>query len=262
MSPLLAAGVGILIGLVVGSLGAGGGILTLPVLVYVLGMEPHSAAAASLVVVGATSVVALLPHARRGNVQWLHGLTFGLLGTAGAVGGARLAELVAPEVLMALLAGLLLLVAVVMVHRSVRRSGAGRPVGAPRPRGTGRLVLTVATASLIGLLTGFFGVGGGFVVVPALLLVMRASMQQAVGTSLLVIVLNTATGLLGRVGQSFEIDWLVIGAFTVASMLGGVLGARFSGRATPRTLALLFALLLTGVAVATGLQAVPALVDR
>ncbi|WP_324649886.1 TSUP family transporter [Georgenia sp. H159] len=114
---------------------------------------------------------------------------------------------------------------------------------------------------MVGLLTGFFGVGGGFVVVPALLLVMRVSMRVALGTSLLVIVVNTALGLLGRIGQSFEVDWVVVAAFAVTSMAGGLLGGRFSSRARPQTLALLFALLLLGVAVATGVQAVPALLS-
>ncbi|WP_324649885.1 sulfite exporter TauE/SafE family protein [Georgenia sp. H159] len=127
MTIALAAAVGVMVGVVVGTLGAGGGILSLPILVYVLGMAPHSAATASLVIVGATSLVSLIPHARGGNVHWGQGLTFGLLGAVGAIGGARLAALVDPELLMALLAALLLVVAAVMLRRSfiARRSSAG-----------------------------------------------------------------------------------------------------------------------------------------
>lgn len=265
MSLAIAAGIGVLVGVVVGTLGAGGGILSLPVLVYVLGMAPHSAATASLVIVGATSLVSLIPHARRGNVQWAQGLVFGLLGAVGAVGGARLAALVDAELLMVLLAALLLVVAAVMLRRSLggRRQGAG-PGGAagaaaPASRRGRRAVLTVVAASAVGLLTGFFGVGGGFIVVPALLLVMRVSMRLAVGTSLLVIVVNTITGLLGRLGEDLAVDWAMVAAFAVASMLGGLLGGRFSARARPETLSLLFAFLLAAVAVVTGVQSVPAL---
>ena len=261
MSVAIAAGVGVLVGVVVGTLGAGGGILSLPILVYALGQDPHAAATASLVIVGATSLVSLVPHARRGNVQWRRGLVFGLLGAAGAVGGARLAALVDADLLMTLLAALLLVVSAVMLRRSLadRRRGAD---DAPEARTSGRFataVLTVVVASFVGLLTGFFGVGGGFIVVPALLLVMRVDMRLAVGTSLLVIVVNAALGLVGRVGQDLAVDWPVVAAFAVTSMAGGLLAGRFSARAKPRTLSLLFALLLLAVAVVTGIQAVPGL---
>ncbi|PYF99322.1 hypothetical protein SAMN05216184_10731 [Georgenia satyanarayanai] len=261
MSAAIAAAVGLLVGVVVGTLGAGGGILSLPILVYVLGQDPHAAATASLVIVGATSVVSLLPHARRGNVLWRGGLVFGLLGVVGALGGARLAALVDADLLMVLLAGLLLVVSAVMLRRSLaerRRPDDGGPVA----RSSGRVataVLTVLVASVVGLLTGFFGVGGGFIVVPALLLVMRVDMRLAVGTSLLVIVVNSVFGLVGRVGQDLAIEWPVVVAFAVTSMVGGLLAGRFSARARPRTLSLLFALLLLAVAVVTGVQAVPAL---
>ncbi len=258
---IAAAGVGLLVGVVVGTLGAGGGILSLPTLVYVLGQDPHAAATASLVIVGATSVVSLVPHARRGNVLWRPGLVFGLLGVAGAVGGARLAALVDGDLLMVLLAALLLVVSAVMLRRSLADRGRADD-GVPAPPSSSRLttaVLTVAVASLVGLLTGFFGVGGGFVVVPALLLVMRVDIRRAVGTSLLVIAVSAALGLAGRIGQDHAVDWPVVAAFAVTSMLGGLVAGRFSARAKPRTLSLLFALLLLAVAVVTGLQAVPAL---
>ncbi len=261
MSVALAAAVGLLVGVVVGTLGAGGGILSLPILVYVLGQDPHAAATASLVIVGATSVVSLVPHARRGNVLWRPGLVFGLLGVVGALGGARLAALVDAYLLMALLAALLLVVSAVMLRRSFaerQRDDDGATPAPPSSRLTTAL-LTVAVASLVGLLTGFFGVGGGFIVVPALLLVMRVDMRQAVGTSLLVIVVNSVLGLVGRVGQDVAVDWPVVAAFAVTSMVGGLVAGRFSARARPRTLSLLFALLLLAVAVVTGVQAVPAL---
>lgn len=261
---ILGAGIGLLIGVIVGALGAGGGILSLPVLVYVLGFEPHAAAAASLVIVGASALVSLLPHARTGNVQWGQGLVFGGLGAAGGLLGSRAARLVDAELLMVLLALLLLVVGVTMLlqaRRNTRPARAeattaarGRPV---RPR---RVLLTVVAASVSGLLTGLFGVGGGFVVVPALVLVLGVGMRAAVGTSLLVIVINTVVGMVGRIGESYPVDWWVVIAFTTASMIGGLVGARLANRARPSTLSALFGLLLTVVALATAGQAVPALV--
>lgn len=249
---LLAAVVGVLVGIVVGALGAGGGILTVPVLVYLLGYEPHAAAAGSLVVVGSSALVSLIPHARAGQVRWREGAAFGGLGTIGALAGSRLATLVAPELLMVLLAVLLLVVAAVMLRDTAT---TGTP-SEDRPR---RRWLLVLAATVCGLLTGFFGVGGGFLVVPALLLVMGVGMRSAVGTSLLVIVINAAVGGLGRIGQSFEMDWWPVLAFAAASMIGGLLGARLSRRVRPEVLRRLFALLLAVVAVATALQAVPEL---
>lgn len=273
MSIAVGVVVGLFVGVVVGALGAGGGILTMPILVYVLDFAPHSAAMASLIIVGATSLVSLIPHARRGNVQFAQGVAFGTLGAAGAVAGARLAALVDAALLMVFFAGLLLFVAALMLRRTAasRKQGAGNVSDtASRPPTTRwgwpivnrshrwrRGLLTVVLASFIGLLTGFFGVGGGFAVVPALLLVVHVPVRLAVGTSLLVVVVNTLTGLLGRIGESFTIDWGVVVTFAVASMLSGLLGARLSGRARPTTLSLLFAILLTVVALATGIKSVP-----
>ncbi|MEE6282773.1 sulfite exporter TauE/SafE family protein [Georgenia sunbinii] len=274
---ILAAAIGVLVGVVVGTLGAGGGILSFPILVYVLGFEPHAAAAASLVIVGASSLVSLLPHARAGHVNWTQGLAFGGLGSVGALAGAWTARLIDAELLMVLLAALLLAVATIMLRRSWRRarqergrlSAAGTsPAGdveadaddAGHRTARRRPLLTVVAASVAGLLTGLFGVGGGFIVVPALVLVMGVGMRAAVGTSLLVIAVNTVVGLAGRIGQSYPMDWWVVAAFAVTSMVGGLLGARLSTRAKPATLSLLFGLLLAAVAVATAVQAVPALI--
>lgn len=289
---LLPAAIGLAVGVVVGALGGGGGILTVPILVYLLGTAPYGAATASMVIVGATSAVALVSHARAGNVRWGPGLTFGLLGAVWAFLGSRLSAGADPAVLMTAFSMLLTLVAVLMLRKALARSGeAATPAGpaaldapeatagsddaepdlAPGPdvarhaelldprRRTGlrRAGVVVLAASLVGLLTGFFGVGGGFAVVPALVLALGLPMRHAVGTSLLVIVVNSLTGLAGRTESLPTVDWATVVAFAAASMAGGFAGSRLSARTPPHRLTTAFAVLLAVVAVATATQAVP-----
>ncbi|WP_245862235.1 sulfite exporter TauE/SafE family protein [Georgenia soli] len=276
--------VGAVVGLVVGALGGGGGVLTVPILVYLLDQDPHVAATSSLVIVGFTSLTALIPHARAGNVRWRAGAAFALLATVGTVAGAALSRLVGGTTLMAGFAVLLLVVAALMLARARRprdtstgptaaRSPAasGSPAADGSPAGTSssaairspapapgpvwrRAAQIVFWASLVGVLTGFFGVGGGFAVVPALTLALGFGMRAAVGTSLLVIVVNSAVGLVARLGTHPDVDWVLVATFTAASIVAGQLGARVSARVRPRTLSLAFGLLLAAVAVATAAQ--------
>lgn len=267
-SVLLALAVGVVVGFVVGALGGGGGVLTVPALVYLLGQDPHAAATSSLVIVGLTSVTALVPHARGGNVRWRDGLVFAALAVVATVGGTALSLRVDGTVLMGAFAVLLLAVSALMI-RKARGSGANGAAAVRSPRGSGangdaarsprrpprRRVLPVAAwASVVGLLTGFFGVGGGFALVPALALALAFPMREAVGTSLLVLVVNSAVGLATRLGSGVEIDWPLVLTFAVASMLAGQAGAVVSRRARPATLTLAFGILLALVAVGTGLQ--------
>ncbi|MGC5628117.1 sulfite exporter TauE/SafE family protein [Georgenia sp. Z1344] len=285
----LATAIGAVVGVVVGTLGAGGGVLTVPALVYLLGMGPHAAATASLVIVGVTSLVTLVPHARRGNVRLRGGLVFGAVGAVASAGGAWLAHLVDGPALMAAFSVLLLGVAVLMARRaSADRRDAreaelraladagdnesempdddattGAPQDLPqadrapagrRWRGALRLI---GLAAVVGLLTGLFGVGGGFAAVPALVLALGYPMRAAVGTSLLVITINSAAGLLARVPQGIDLDVPVVLAFALASTLAGQLGARLSTRTPPATLTTVFAVLLVVVSVLTASQALP-----
>ena len=264
---LLVVPVALLIGLSLGALGGGGSILTVPALVYLLGQDPRLATTSSLVIVGLTSLVALIPHARRGNVRFGQGLAFGALGTAGSFAGAAASGLVPPAVLLSAFAALMVLVAVLMLRRSFRRSraaeSAGMAAGPPmltlRPFTVDgpRVAKIVLTATGVGLLTGFFGVGGGFAVVPALVLALGLPMRHAVGTSLLVIVVNSLTGLAGRTESLPTVDWVTVVAFAAASMAGGLAGSRLSARTPPHRLTTAFAVLLAVVAVATATQAVP-----
>ena len=218
----LAIPLGLLVGLALGALGGGGSILTVPALVYGLDQDPHVATTSSLVIVGTTSLVALVPHARGGRVRVGQGLLFGALGTGGALAGSALAANVDPDVLLTAFAGLMTLVAVLMLRRS-RVADAGSALASdltlepmltlhPLTCACPRVVRLVVTASAVGLLTGFFGVGGGFVLVPALVLALGFPMPVAVGTSLLVIAVNSATALAARVGPvaAIDLDWPLI----------------------------------------------------
>ena len=210
----IAVAAGLLIGVLLGALGGGGSILTVPVLVYLLHQEPHAATAGSLLIVGITAAAGMIAHRRAGRVRLAPGIAFGVLGVAGSYAGTRLSSSVPPGLLLSLFAGLMLAAAAAMLRRrgtagrrepaagsppvSVQASGrqpAWRPGGSTVLR---RVLKIIAAATGVGLLTGFFGVGGGFVIVPALVLVLGFDMPAAVGTSLLVIAINSAAALAAR----------------------------------------------------------------
>ena len=267
--PPLAIPLGLLIGLALGALGGGGSILTVPALVYVLGQDPKTATTSSLLIVGVTSLIALVPHARAHRVRFGQGLMFGVLGTAGSFAGSALAAHVAPQVLLTAFAGLMLVVATLMLRRSLRPDDATgpqtrgeEPILSLRPLTCAcpRLAKVVLTATAVGLLTGFFGVGGGFVLVPALVLALSFPMPVAVGTSLLVIAVNSATALTARISTGgMNLDWRLIAGFTAAAIVGSLLGGRITSRVSPRHLTRAFAILLVAVALYTAVRSIPAL---
>lgn len=256
---VLAAFVGLFIGAGLGALGGGGSILTVPALVYLLGQSAHSATTVSLLIVGLGALAGTAMHARAGRVRFAEGGTFGALGAAGSVVGSRLSAGVAEPVLLSAFAGLMLVAAGAMVLRnrhvtSTRTGGNPQGLGDSRRR---RHAVVLAAASVVGLVTGFFGVGGGFVVLPALVLVLGFEMPVAVGTSLLVISINSAVALLARIGTSVRIDWPLLGVFTVAAMSGALLGTRLAAVVRPRRLASAFTILLVTVALYTAARNVP-----
>lgn len=272
---VVALTVGVLVGVALGALGGGGSILTLPVLVYLLGMPPHEATAGSLLVVGLTAAAGLLTHARHGRVRWRQGFLFGALGILGAVGGTHLSAALDPATLLAAFAALLLVAAVAMAVRqrqsnsppdhargqpSDRQVWPGTP---PRSRWTpARIARLILAATAVGLLTGFFGVGGGFLVVPALVLALAFDMPTAVGTSLLVITVNSATALAARLGTPVHLDWPVLIGFAAAAVLGALVGGHLANRAQPRRLSTAFTVLLLAVAAYTAALSVPELVRK
>ncbi|HET7400084.1 MAG TPA: sulfite exporter TauE/SafE family protein [Intrasporangium sp.] len=262
--PLLTIPMGLLIGLALGALGGGGSILTVPALVYALGQAPRTATTSSLLIVGTSSLLALVPHARARRVRAGQGLLFGILGTAGSFGGSALSARVPREVLLGTFAALMLVVATLMLRRSGDQQEEGPDVSAQRQMTlhpftcacawVARLVLT---ATAVGLLTGFFGVGGGFALVPALVLALGYDMPTAVGTSLLVIAVNSGTALLARLsGEDNHLDWALIVGFTAAAVTGSLVGGRITSRANPQHLARSFAVLLIAVGLYTATRSV------
>lgn len=271
----LAAVAGALIGLSLGALGGGGSILAVPVLVYLLGQSPAQATTGSLVVVGVTSLTGAVTAYRAGNVMLGRGATFGLLALGGAVVGAKASAEVPQPVLLAAFAVLMLAVGALMAMRQIR-GGHRADSGSPRPARWRRddpiitfcptfacqcpraLKLLVA-ATAVGLLTGFLGVGGGFLVVPALVLALALPMEYAAGTSLVVITITSAVALAVRAGSGIQPDWGLVLLLTVASAAGGFLGARLVPRTDARLLSAAFTGLVLAVAVYTSARALPAL---
>ena len=270
----LALPIGLLIGLSLGALGGGGSILTVPTLVYLFGQDPRAATTGSLLIVGVTALAGMAAHFRAGRVRVVPGLVFGVLGVSGAYVGSRLSVSVAPAILLAAFSVLMLVVAAMMVlrrHAQLRAVTAGEvepglpigPVLQLRPTlvcDCPRVLKVVVTASAVGLLTGFFGVGGGFVVVPALVLALGFTMPAAVGTSLLVIAINSTSALLSRMGNGVHLDWPLIGVFTVAAIVGSFLGGRIVTRVRPERLSAAFTMLLVTVALYTAARSFPLLV--
>ncbi|MET8833256.1 sulfite exporter TauE/SafE family protein [Micromonospora sp. NPDC004540] len=219
---LLTLGLAVLIGVSLGLLGGGGSILAVPLLVYVADLPAKEAIATSLLVVGATSAVGVLPHARAGRVRWRTGLIFGLAGMTGAYAGGRLAEFVPAAVLLTGFAVMMLATAIAMIRG--RRATEGRPV--PHELPVFRVILD---GIVVGLVTGLVGAGGGFLVVPALALLGGLPMPVAVGTSLVVIAMKSFAGLAGYL-SSVTINWGLALAVTAAAIVGSVLGGRLAGK--------------------------------
>jgi uncharacterized membrane protein YfcA len=224
----------LVIGLLLGLLGGGGSILTVPVLVYLAGLEPKTAIATSLVVVGTTSMVAVIGHARGGRVCWKTGAVFGLAGMLGAYGGGRMAAHIPGHILLLLFAVVMLATAGAMLKgRKLEPDHTDGPICPVRLN----LPAVLFDGLLVGGLNGLVGVGGGFVIVPALNLLGGLPMHAAVGTSLLVIVMNSAAALAGyasHVSIDLHLVAVVTGAAVLGSLVGGLLSKRVSGGALRR----------------------------
>lgn len=289
MTFVLAVAAGVLIGLSLGALGGGGSILAVPVLVYALGQSASQATTGSLVVVGVTSLVSAVAAYRSGNVLFGRGVTFGVVAIGGAAGGAKLSAHVSEPVLLASFAMLMLVVGGLMAARQWRQVrsrtrararvlvGGGTDHAEPEPSRPvllddpiitfsptfacqcPRALKVLVTATVVGLLTGFLGVGGGFLVVPALVLALSLPMGYAAGTSLVAITLTSAAALVVRAGTGTAPDWGVVVALTAASVVGGVLGAQIAHRSDTARLSAAFTVLVVGVAIYTAARALPAL---
>jgi uncharacterized membrane protein YfcA len=202
-------------------LGGGGSILTVPIFVYVLGFAAKPAIAMSLPVVGATSFVGAVRHWRAGNVRMREALAFGTVAMVGAYAGARLAVFVSGVVQLLLLAVVMLAAAISMLRSS--RDGERVAASAAQPSMSHWMVLVVGLG--VGMLTGLVGIGGGFLIVPALVTLARLPMKHAIGTSLVVIAMNAAAGFTGYLGQ-VEIPWAFVLTFTAVA-IGGILAGTY-----------------------------------
>lgn len=304
---LTALAVGALIGLVVGALGAGGGILSVPALIYLLGVAPHEATSASLVIVLFTALAALGGRIGKNTICYQIALVFAALATVGTWLGSLANRAVSADLLMYAFALLLICVGLVMLRRaypglfrgaasagsgavssddgaagsggyvaggaggdgvvaehdgvaaadgvgaagSTLALGAVSAMGEVTSIGAAPLWRVALVSTITGALTGFFGVGGGFAIVPALTLVLHLPIKRAASTSLLIMAITAVVALVARAQTSLNVDLGVIGAFTVASMLGAVAGAPLTRKVSSQKLTASFAALLLAVAVAT-----------
>ncbi|MET0595948.1 MAG: sulfite exporter TauE/SafE family protein, partial [Polyangiaceae bacterium] len=232
--PILAVMLSLAIGAVLGLLGGGGAILMLPMLVYVVGLDAKTAIAMSLFVVGATSVAGTGMHARQGAVRWRTGGIFGATAMAGAFAGGRLAHFVPPAVLLVLFALVMVVTGIAMSRDLQMRASA---------KGELRVGRVLVLGAAVGALSGLVGAGGGFLIVPALVLFGGMSMRESIGTSLFVITLQSLAGFAGHVTH-VNIDWPLMLEIAGAAAAGSVIGARASKVISPARLRHAFAWLV------------------
>ena len=238
---------GLAIGIAVGMLGGGGSVLAVPVLVYVLGESVHEATTASLVVVTAAALAGGLGHARGGRICWRHAGSFTAAALPGVVAGTALGNTVGGSALIATFA-ILMLIAAAATWRKASATGTSRD---PRTSATCpplRIARDLAAGLLVGAMTGFFGVGGGFLIVPTLAVFLALSMRLAVGTSLAIITSTSVMGLAAHLLAGRGLDVGVTAAMTAAGIAGALAGAALAGRVPQRRLSQGFAGLVAAVA--------------
>lgn len=246
----------LLIGLALGLLGGGGSILTVPILVYGLGLDAKHAIATSLLVVAVTSSAALVSHARRGLVDFRTGLLFGAAGMVGAFLGGRLASFVPGSILLLGFAAMMLATAIAMLRSRGDVEGVTASDGSPVKIS---LMRVIVHGSVVGVLTGLIGAGGGFLIVPALVLLGGMPMRAAVATSLLVIALKSFAGFAGYAGH-VAVDWQLAAMVTSAAVVGSVAGSLLSVRIPQRTLKRGFAWFVVAMALFVVVEQMPSAV--
>ncbi len=222
------AAIGTVIGILLGLLGGGGSILTVPVLVYLAGMTAKHAIFVSLIVIGITSSIAVISHARKKHVCWKIGLAFGVAGMAGAYFGGRLTKHI-PDALLLILFALVMVGAAFAMLRKKPVKGEKRLPGELSCPFNLAAPAVLIDGFIVGMITGLVGVGGGFLLVPALNYLAGLPIHAAIGTSLLIIVLQCGAALLGHASH-FTPDWLLTGFFTGFTVLGSLIGSRLSAK--------------------------------
>lgn len=231
---------GLLIGLSLGLLGSGGSILTVPVLVYGLGHGERVAVAESLLIVGSIALLGSLAYIREKRVSWSNVFLFGLPGMAGTWLGAAAAAGVSGT-LQLLVFGVVMLAAAAFMLRK------GAPKESTKPAGHSLLLIAIE-GLVVGAVTGFVGVGGGFLIVPALVFLRGLRIHYAIGTSLLIIAMKSSVGFIKYLDilrvEQLSVDWMTIGLFIVLGTVGALIGSRISHRLNPRLLRHTFATFL------------------
>lgn len=230
---------GFVIGLTLGFLGGGGSILTVPALVYIVGQSPQAAVTASLMIVGMNSAMGAFFHRAQGTQNWQIALLFGGAGMVAAYFSAGLSELLPSTVLMILFALLMLVVGGFMIFSKTPQN---------QEHNTCSWLVTLVSGAAVGVLTGFLGIGGGFLIVPALVMLVGLPMRQAVGTSLIVIAMNSLAGFLGHLNGA-TIDMVVVAIFVIAGLFGSLSGAKLAKVIKPDHLRKSFAVFVMLLAV-------------
>lgn len=243
MTLWLVAVLGIGIGIAAGLLGAGASTFTVLVFIHVAGLDVTTAITTALVVVALMSVVAIIPYARSSAVLWKAGGGFSLASTTGAYLGGHMARLISTTALMVIFVLAMVASAVAMLVKRSPTSSGGR---APSKQ---RVPVLAAVGLLVGVLTGTVGLGGGFAIVPLLLILVNAPMRSAVGTSLLVIALDAIAGLAGHLPH-VRIDWRLASSTAISAALGSLAGAKLGNYINADLLRLMFAVVLFVAAIA------------
>lgn len=241
----LTIGLAVIVGISLGLLGGGGSILTVPLLAYVAGLDAQHAITTSLLVVGVTSAVAALNHARAGRVRWRVALAFGVTAMTGAYSGGLLARFIPGTVLLIAFAVIMIVAGAAMLRGRKDTAIAESIGGLP-------LAKVTLLGIVVGLISGLVGAGGGFLLVPALALLAGLPMPVAVGTSLVVISMQSFAGFAGHLSVG-QIDWRLAGLVTAAAVIGALIGGRLVARINAtmlRTLFGWFVLMMASVIVA------------
>ena len=241
---IAALSLGLFVGIVLGVVGGGGSIITVPALVYGVGMSPAEAIPTSLLVVGISSLAALIPRLRDG-INWPVVLMVGTAGIPAAWGGTAVGRLLDPNILMLAFAVIMVIAGIRMLMRTTETEGScstgpNRAFHSCAPKAVG-------VGVLVGFLTGLLGVGGGFLITPALTLFLGLRMKQAVGSSLAIIVINSAAGF-GAHATGFTIGWSSVLAFAVPAILGSLIAARLARHLNDKHIRISFAVLIFAVA--------------
>ena len=213
---MLAYSLAILIGLILGLLGGGGSILTVPILVYILGIDPKEAVALSLFIIGITSLVGSIGHFKNKNINFKISLIFTPIAMIGTFFGTKLAFYLTGSTQLIIFAIVMILASTLMLKKPKYSEGANHRVN---------YYLMTPVSFFVGVLTGIVGVGGGFLIVPALVLIGRVDMKKAVGSSLLIISVNSLSGFLNYL-NSFEIDWGFLASFSTFTVIGILIGTK------------------------------------